>query len=55
MRAVARDDHAAAEALARVVVEVVRAQALAEGIAVALVVEVDLDAPLRVWKGAHPR
>ena len=53
-RTVARHDHAAAEPLARLVVEVVGTQALAERVAVALVVEVDLDAPLVRGKLRHP-
>ena len=45
VRAVAGDDDPLSEALARFVVEIMRAQALAEAEAVGLVVEVDLDAP----------
>ena len=44
-RPVARDDHAAAEPLACLVVERVRAQAFADPEAVGLVGEVDLHAP----------
>ena len=52
-RAVARDDRAASEPLARLVVEVVRVQPLAERVAVRLVVEVDLDAPFLIGKRGH--
>ena len=52
-RAVARHDRAAPEPLARLVVEVVRAQPLAERVAVLLVVEVDLDAPFLIGKRGH--
>jgi hypothetical protein len=46
VRAVAGDDDPMPEPLARFVVEVMRAEALAEAEAVGLVVEVDLDTPL---------
>jgi hypothetical protein len=45
-RAVAADDGAWTEPPAGVVVEVVRAKALAQAVAVLFVVEVDLDAPV---------
>src|SRR4051812_44943792 len=45
-RAVARDDHALAEPLARLVVQVERAQPVAQRQAVALVLQLHLDSPL---------
>ena len=51
VRAVAGDDDALSEPLARFVVEIMRAKALAEAEAVGLVVEVDLDAPFVLLHG----
>jgi hypothetical protein len=51
MWAVAGDDDPLSEALARFVVQIMGAQALAEAEAVGLVVEVDLDAPFVLLHG----
>jgi hypothetical protein len=51
VRAVAGDDDPLSEALARVVVEIMGAEALAEAEAVGLVVEVDLHPPFVVLHG----
>ena len=51
VRAVPGDDDAVAEPLAGLIVEVMRAEALAEAKAVRLVVEVDLNAPFVLLHG----